>query len=328
MTRGVAHGRAAIAQSRCLGTSVSGHSLRSMSKASSAQLIALARIKLHGLNVWTGDPFDGGAMATLDAPPPSYETISIATVRKLIRQGWISALSSDEEDRERDTIWVVTPKGNQLLNRHSDYLELASREAAHIQTRALAREISMVQRPEREAELREWGNTIEWTAPGLRGAGFQGFVPFVALPESRVPRGSGIYTVLRLSNAPVAFREQSVAGLFKGKSPNVDIQGLENKWVPGVPVLYIGKAQARGGSNRGLAKRLDEYRRYGSGESIGHWGGRYIWQLEDSADLVVAWMETPHTSPEDVESALLASFISRHGVLPFANLKRGRTLTT
>jgi hypothetical protein len=31
---------------------------------------------------------------------------------------------------------------------------------------------------------------------------------------------------------------------------------------------------------------------HGRGELAGHWGGRYIWQLSDSADLIAAWKVT------------------------------------
>lgn len=64
-----------------------------------------------------------------------------------------------------------------------------------------------------------------------------------------------------------------------------------------------------------------EFARYGAGERVGHQGGRYIWQLAESGDLIVAWMETPEEVPRDVEMRLLAEFAASHdGRKPFANI--------
>ena len=70
-----------------------------------------------------------------------------------------------------------------------------------------------------------------------------------------------------------------------------------------------------------LQKRIEEYRRNGGGEPVAHWGGRYIWQLEDRDDLLVAWNVT-NEDPAVVESRMLDHFVGRYGVLPFANLRR------
>ena len=55
---------------------------------------------------------------------------------------------------------------------------------------------------------------------------------------------------------------------------------------------------------------------------IGHWGGRYIWQLADSADLVVAWRRCNEgETAREREVELLSAFTQQYARLPFANLR-------
>lgn len=83
--------------------------------------------------------------------------------------------------------------------------------------------------------------------------------------------------------------------------------------------MYIGKAASGARARRGLRTRLDEYRRFGASEPIGHWGGRYVWQLSDHEDLVVAWRAAG--APDTKETALIGACEARFGGMPFANLR-------
>ena len=77
--------------------------------------------------------------------------------------------------------------------------------------------------------------------------------------------------------------------------------------------MEIGKATS-------LKKRISQYIKFGHGANVGHYGGRFIWQLADSKDLIVCWKPSL-INPRTEESALIQEFIGYYGERPFANLQ-------
>lgn len=160
-----------------------------------------------------------------------------------------------------------------------------------------------------------------WTRVGLEGAGYEGFLTFDELRSTRAASDPGVYVVLRESAEPPKFLERSPAG--KRHDFTAPIATLEQAWVPGAEVLYIGKA-TWGTRRDGIHRRLKQYRRTGAGTADNHGGGVWIFQLEDAASLPVCWRATYDPSDEFVgalEVRLIADFASRpeHGKRPFAN---------
>jgi hypothetical protein len=153
-----------------------------------------------------------------------------------------------------------------------------------------------------------------WTSDGLRAAGFIGWVTFetLTIELETVPRAGGVYVVTQGVKATPDFLSANLGGRFKGRDPTVDASVLQANWVHGADVVYIGKAD-------NLRRRLREFAQFGSGKPIGHWGGRLIWQLTRSAELLIAWRETPGMLPKEVEKSMLSDFRAAYGRPPFAN---------
>lgn len=152
-----------------------------------------------------------------------------------------------------------------------------------------------------------------WTREALTQEGFEGWLTFGQLAEKlpSITMAGGVYVVLREGRDP-EFLPSNPGGRFKSRDPSVSSEALRANWVEDAPVVYIGKAD-------NLRRRLREFMRFGHGAPIGHWGGRLIWQLTDSAALVIAWRETPDEVPREVEAAMIGMFRSVWGKPPFAN---------
>jgi hypothetical protein len=160
-----------------------------------------------------------------------------------------------------------------------------------------------------------------FSAEALRAAGFVGFVTVAQLRADAcapAPTRPGIYVVLRASDAPPRFLRDSPAGWFKGVDPTETVRVLRARWVPGTPLLYVGKATAGSHQRRHLRKRLAELLDFGAGRPIGHRGGRYLWQIEGSDGFLVAWR--PDEDPTAAENEVLRAFVAGYGAYPFANV--------
>ena len=161
-----------------------------------------------------------------------------------------------------------------------------------------------------------------FSAELLAERGFQGFIPFDQLDLQQVPAGPGVYAVLRNPQYEHVAAPHSVGGWFKGKDPSVQLDILDARLLAATEALYLGKAGAGATGKRGLRKRIHELARFGRGEPVGHWGGRYIWQVSNSPKLLIAWLPVPDRAASIVEDELLDEFFVIHGQLPFANLRR------
>lgn len=162
-------------------------------------------------------------------------------------------------------------------------------------------------------------NTIE----SLKMNGFTGFksINDLMMNSSSIPKQKGVYLIIRNTKSAPLFLTVGSGGHFKGKNPNIPIQQLEQEWVDDAIVIYIGKAGEATGQAT-LNSRLNQYLKFGQGKNVGHWGGRLIWQLQDSRDLLICWKILPNNEPREVECELISDFKQQHnGRRPFANLK-------
>lgn len=153
--------------------------------------------------------------------------------------------------------------------------------------------------------------TTTFSRAELEAEGFEGWVPLTTLDMAEVPTTPGVYLAYRVASSEPELLVASRAGRFKGREPSIDVPGLRSKWVTGGNTVYIGKAND-------LRRRLRQYQQFGGGAPVGHWGGRYIWQLADHRSVLIAWRQS--SKPEIAEAELLRRFLAAYGKPPFANI--------
>ncbi len=157
----------------------------------------------------------------------------------------------------------------------------------------------------------------------LKKNGFTGFKTVKELWENKsvIPKIKGVYLVINPKPNDNEFLKISVGGHFKNKNPNVSLQELKNNFVENSKVIYIGKAGSPTGKAT-LHSRIGQYLRFGQTKNVGHWGGRYIWQLKNHKNLVICWKILPNKDPRIIEKELIHNFTIQFGKKPFANLTR------
>lgn len=155
----------------------------------------------------------------------------------------------------------------------------------------------------------------------IKMSGFIGFKKMneLFIDSSSIPKIKGVYLILNSNYKKAEYLQIGTGGHFKGKNPNVSIDELKANWVDNSLVVYIGKAGSETGRAT-LYSRLKQYFGFGQGRNIGHWGGRLIWQLKNSSDLVVCWKPLPNDDPRTIESQLIKKFVLEFSKRPFANL--------
>lgn len=133
-----------------------------------------------------------------------------------------------------------------------------------------------------------------------------------------VPLVAGVYIVMRNATGKPVFLPKSEAGWFKGQDPSYPTDVVEENWVEGARVVYVGKAAGR----QGLRQRLRQLVDFGYGEPVGHRGGRLLWHLSDWRGLAVHWRVCADHHADSSESRLIEQFRATHGKTPFANVSK------
>lgn len=159
------------------------------------------------------------------------------------------------------------------------------------------------------------------TIEDLKNQNYEGFYSVKNLIDNKIeiPRVKGVYLVIYTSDNPVLFLDENIGGHFKHKNPTVSAENLKAQWVENSIVVYIG--QAGGGNSKATLKsRIKQLINFANGKPVGHWGGRQLWQIQDSHQLVVCWKAFQDDDPKKIEQKMLRDFVAEFGVLPYANL--------
>lgn len=149
-----------------------------------------------------------------------------------------------------------------------------------------------------------------WDRASLEAAGFLGFTPLTRLVASDIPPERGAYLVTRPQGSDPTFLVNNPMTWNRSRAASYEVDDLTQRWIGDCSVVYIGVAAGI----QGLRQRLLQFAAMNSSHS----GGRSIWQLADSASLLVSWKVAEDA--RTLEDQLLRAFILDHdGRKPFAN---------
>jgi hypothetical protein len=136
---------------------------------------------------------------------------------------------------------------------------------------------------------------------------------------ANVPSHSGIYLIERDAEGAPKFRIPSTGGWFNGLDPDYPLDIIQANWVVGAQIVYVGKAVGF----VGLRKRLRQLIDFGCGKPVPHRGGRLLWHLHDSDELLVRWRLCGPDEADRAETTAIADFKRSHrGLRPFANMNK------
>ncbi len=156
----------------------------------------------------------------------------------------------------------------------------------------------------------------------IDGICMEGFSEPASIAELRaarygsIPVTPGVYLIIHAFADKPCILPVSTGGWFKGKEPAYPADIVNESWVEGAHVVYVGMAAGK----KGLKGRLCQLFDFGSGKAVGHRGGRLLWHLQDSETLLVRWRTCAADEAYANETAAIACFKSVHGGRrPFAN---------
>ncbi len=162
------------------------------------------------------------------------------------------------------------------------------------------------------------------TKEQLTNYGFRGFkkIKYLINECKEIPHLKGVFLILNYSE-DIKFLEKSTGGFFKSKDPNINILTLESRWVNETSILCIGSAGSDFEKTT-LNSKIKKYLNFGTGKASGHFfWGRYVWQIENASELLIAWKPLPTKEDCELEKTKLNNeFIKKYLKSPFATEER------